>query len=130
MNDNVPVFGFSQSSALLGEGSANAGVRDQRLAIEWVYENIAAFGGDPERITIHGQSSGGLAVGIQIMAYGASRPYPFQQAICQSQALEPGITGNFTLHSTYRVWLQTRCTNISFDSAASLKCLRSVPMEV
>lgn len=52
-------FGFAQSTALRQEGSENAGLRDQRLAIEWIRDNIEQFGGDPERITIHGQSSGG-----------------------------------------------------------------------
>jgi len=64
------VFGFAQFEALTAEGSANAGLRDQRLALEWVNDNIAAFGGDPSHVTIHGQSSGGLAVGMQILAYG------------------------------------------------------------
>jgi carboxylesterase type B len=54
------------------EGSTNAGLRDQRAGLEWVKANIAAFGGDPDKITIHGQSSGGLAVGMQIMAYVSS----------------------------------------------------------
>jgi carboxylesterase type B len=61
-NDNktVTVFGFAQSDALESEGSENAGLRDQRLAIEWVRDNIDQFGGDPGKITIFGQSSGGM----------------------------------------------------------------------
>lgn len=53
------MFGFAQSEALKKEGSENAALRDQRLAIEWVKKHIIYFGGNPDRITIYGQSSGG-----------------------------------------------------------------------
>ncbi|KAJ7747192.1 putative lipase, partial [Mycena olivaceomarginata] len=96
MNYRLAVFGFAASKALLGEGSSNAGLRDQRLALEWVRDNIEHFGGDPNTVTIFGQSSGGLAVGMQVVAYGGERPAPFKRAIPESQFLEPGITGNFT----------------------------------
>ena len=56
------VFGFAQNAALKAEGAENIGLRDQRAALEWVQKNIAAFGGDASKVTIHGQSSGGLAV--------------------------------------------------------------------
>lgn len=59
INYRLGAFGFAQSDALQDEGSTNAGLRDQRLGIEWVRDHIGAFGGDGERITISGQSSGG-----------------------------------------------------------------------
>ncbi|MGW3145314.1 MULTISPECIES: carboxylesterase/lipase family protein [Streptomyces] len=49
----------------------NAGLRDQLAALEWVYESIAAFGGDPGRITLAGQSAGAISTGALIAAPGA-----------------------------------------------------------
>lgn len=60
LNYRLGVFGFARSAALESEGSENAGLRDQRLAIEWVRDNIEHFGGDPDKITLAGQSTGGI----------------------------------------------------------------------
>ncbi|KAJ4298231.1 hypothetical protein N0V90_006130 [Kalmusia sp. IMI 367209] len=120
------VFGFAQSGALRHEKSENAGLRDQRLAIEWVRDNIHYFGGNGSEITIHGQSSGGLAVGVQLLAYGGEKPLPYQRGICQSQALEPGITGNFTRDAMVRVIEYLGCNpgNCSTDAPEVIACLR------
>jgi para-nitrobenzyl esterase len=60
---------------------ANAGQRDQVLALEWVRDNVAAFGGDPDNVTIAGQSAGSVAVGT-LLAMPAAKGL-FRRAICQ-----------------------------------------------
>ncbi|KAI5367146.1 putative carboxylesterase, type B, carboxylesterase type B, active, alpha/Beta hydrolase [Septoria linicola] len=126
INYRLGIFGFAQSAALHLEGSENAGLRDQRLAIEWVHKEICNFGGDPDNVLIHGQSSGGLAVGMQMLAYGGEEPQVFHKAIGQSQILEGGITGNFTRDAMQDVADYTKCNSTSLDSATTLICLRAL----
>ena len=52
INYRLGVWGFLQNPAILQEGSSNAGLLDQRMAMRWLQENIAAFGGDPYQVTI------------------------------------------------------------------------------
>ncbi|KAK8859268.1 lipase [Apiospora arundinis] len=129
INYRLGVFGFTQSRSLQEEKSENAGLRDQRLAIEWVRDNIEAFGGDPDKVTIHGQSSGGLAVTAQILAYGGNKPVPFQQGICESQALAFGLTANTTRDAVQAVVDYVGCNTTSLDDAQTISCLRAVEMK-
>jgi carboxylesterase type B len=62
---------------------------------------------------------------MQIMAYGATKPVPFQQAICQSQALEPGITGNFTIDAMQALVAYVGCDAAPLHSEATVACLRN-----
>src|ERR1700722_6387220 len=64
LNYRVGAFGFLSHPALNAEGHAfaNYGTMDQQFALKWVQRNIAAFGGDPQNVTIFGQSGGGTAV--------------------------------------------------------------------
>lgn len=65
-NFRMNIFGFPGSPEL---ASRNLALLDQRLAVQWVHDHIAAFGGDPSRITIAGQSSGSWAVGNWAYVY-------------------------------------------------------------
>lgn len=65
VNYRLNIFGFPGAPGNIN----NLGFRDQRLAVEWVRDNAAAFGGDSSKITIFGQSSGGVAVDYWSYAY-------------------------------------------------------------
>jgi para-nitrobenzyl esterase len=70
VNYRLGVFGFFAHPALSKESpygaSGNQGYLDQHLALRWVRDNIGAFGGDPARVTIAGESAGSLSVSIQM----------------------------------------------------------------
>lgn len=61
---------------------------------------------------------------MQIMAYGGSKPVPFHQGIAQSQALEPGITGNFTIDAMKLLVDYVGCNSTGLHSEGTVKCLR------
>ena len=87
INYRLGALGFLSHPALAsspGGPSGNYGLMDQQAALRWVQENIARFGGDPQRVAIAGQSAGGLSVLAHLVSRG-SRGL-FQRAIVQSGA--------------------------------------------
>ena len=94
---NVIVVTINYRLGLLGfidldseKAFGNSGLLDQHLALQWVNENIDAFGGDKERVTIFGESAGSMSVSMQMM-YPSNKGL-FRSGIAQSGALGlPGI---------------------------------------
>ena len=80
INYRVAADGF----LYLGEGNANRGLLDQVAALEWVRKNIAAFGGDPGKVTVFGESAGGMSVATLLSMPRADGL--FRRAIAQSGA--------------------------------------------
>ncbi|KAH7371178.1 carboxylesterase family protein [Pyrenochaeta sp. MPI-SDFR-AT-0127] len=89
INYRLGAFGFLPLPSRQDEGTMNAGFYDQRMALEWVQDNIHLFGGDKNRVTVIGESGGGGSIMHQITAYGGLACAPFQQAIAQSPGWLP-----------------------------------------
>lgn len=62
VNYRVGGFGFLPGAEILADGSANLGLLDQRLGLQWVADNIADFGGDPTKVTLWGESAGAISI--------------------------------------------------------------------
>ena len=77
-NFRLGMLGFLYLGHLLGEeyqASGSCGLMDQIFALKWVHENIAAFGGDPDNVTIMGQSAGAKSVSNMMLAPSADGMY-------------------------------------------------------
>lgn len=74
-------WGLMYGDAIKAEGNENLAIKDVMLALRWTKENILAFGGDPEKITIQGESSGSFMVGQLVVAEAGKGERLFHQAI-------------------------------------------------
>ncbi|RFA14430.1 hypothetical protein B7R22_09350 [Subtercola boreus] len=82
INYRLGVFGFLP---IEGVAPANLGVQDQLAALAWVHENIAAFGGDPDRVTLFGQSAGADSI-VELLAIPEADGF-YSRVILQSAPL-------------------------------------------
>ncbi|RAL02596.1 alpha/beta-hydrolase [Aspergillus ibericus CBS 121593] len=131
INYRLGYFGFATSEAMIENKQTNAGLRDQRAALEWVRDNIEAFGGDPNRVTAIGQSVGASDIGLHLTSFGGTKGVPFQQAIMMSGA--PGLNFNsdpaLVADNTANVAKEVGCDTNDAQSLETLECLRRIPFE-
>ncbi|XP_075525252.1 acetylcholinesterase-like isoform X4 [Dermacentor variabilis] len=128
--ENVIVVSMNYRVASLGFLSfgneqlpGNAGLYDQLLALQWVRENIAAFGGDPKRVTLFGESAGAASVGLHILS-PLSKPL-FARAILQSAS--PTVPWGFKDNHTAREAATTLAATLECPEGLgndTLHCLR------
>lgn len=134
MNYRTGVFGFlatPELSAELGHNaSGNYGLLDQIAALQWVQKNVAAFGGDPNRVTIAGQSAGAASV-LHLVNSPLAKGL-FHRAIAQSGARfprDPEISGLATSWRSLKDAERAGITYAEQHSARSLKELRALSVE-
>ena len=120
LNHRLAAFGYSYLAELGGpDESGNVGNLDIMLALEWVRDNIAAFGGNPESVMIFGQSGGGAKV-VTLMAMAEARPLFHAAATMSGQH----VTAAGPNHATFRAraWMERA-------GARSVAELKTLPFE-
>ena len=102
---------------------------DQVMALEWVRDNIEAFGGDPDRVTLFGESSGASSAGLHLMS-ARSQPL-FRRAIYESGSPDSHWSFMTTRQARDRSRAFLRGVNCSRDADADaiLRCLRALPVD-
>ncbi|KAI1082040.1 carboxylesterase family protein [Whalleya microplaca] len=129
INYRLHGWGWLWSREVVEAGVANLGLRDQRLALQWIRENIAAFGGDPDKVTIYGESAGGISVGLHLLAYNGRDDGLFRSAVASSGPPTGVGLLNPTIDTAEELWANiTRDTGCA-EAADRLDCLRGLSTE-
>ncbi|UYV67777.1 BCHE [Cordylochernes scorpioides] len=128
INYRVGAMGFL--NGVNKEEPGNLGLYDQTMALRWIRNNIAYFGGNPEKVTIFGESAGGFSVGFHLTS-------PFSKGLFKSGILQSGVANSPPYYYNQKDSEQTtkdfitraNCTGPSADFRKDivqiLKCLRS-----
>lgn len=147
-NYRVGALGFLPSTKSAEEGILNLGFQDQRLLLKWVQDNIHAFGGDKNNVTLMGLSAGAIAVSIKwnvevsslmliqighlILHYSDDNHGPFHRAIIESGSATVRDCRSFDAELVERYFneflLQVGCPQ-DLDAASTFAFLRTLPLE-
>ncbi len=127
VNYRLGIFGFFAHPELTQESpyhaSGNYGLLDQNAALQWVRQNVAAFGGDPKRVTIAGESAGSFSVSAQIAS-------PLSKNLIAGAIGESGAMLGPTLAAQPRDQVEKNGVVFATElGATSLAALRALPAE-
>ncbi|WRT64599.1 uncharacterized protein IL334_001532 [Kwoniella shivajii] len=145
LNYRLGTFGWPYGSGFAENGAANLGLKDIKKGLEWVQENIWAFGGNPDQVTVFGESAGAIAISLlyldenintfkgAIMESGAQSTLPLgptastwedvYQALLQATNCSSTPPSASTANTTTSPSTQSNSTSSGFD------CLKALPAD-
>jgi acetylcholinesterase len=107
-------------------GAGNVAFRDQRLAFQWIQDNVAAFGGNTDQVTVWGESAGARSLGMQLVAYDGKHDNLFHKAILESGSPVTKFLDADAWQPYFdSLVAKTGCA----ESADHLTCLRELPAQ-
>ncbi|VDB94161.1 unnamed protein product [Peniophora sp. CBMAI 1063] len=124
VNYRLSALGFAGSAEVREAGIGNLALQDQRLALRWVQQYISAFGGDPSKVTIWGESAGAISIGMHMTTNNGDNEGLFRAAFMQSG----GVWSTGYVEDSQPFFddfaTSTGCGN-SLGSVAVFDCLRN-----
>lgn len=130
MNYRLGLYGFPPGQAAEDAGASNLGLKDQRLALEWIQKNIAYFGGDPNKVTIFGQSAGSMSAAYQSFYKGGNIGGAFRGMILESGSPSSlHILGQNDPVKEAAFKFIANATGCA-DALEPFECIRSAPADV
>jgi para-nitrobenzyl esterase len=133
MNYRVGALGFFAHPELdgqrTGKPSGSDGIRDQQLALRWVRDNIASFGGDPQNVTVFGESAGSSSVCMHLVSPGSrklARRFIMESGVC-TRGVDNGIEPAPREQTYARA--QQMAADLCPGSTDVIGCLRGLPAD-
>ncbi|KAF9018964.1 carotenoid ester lipase precursor [Hymenopellis radicata] len=126
MNYRVSAFGFLAGKEVKEAGVGNLGLHDQRLALKWIQKYVTAFGGDPDKVTIWGESAGAMSVASHMIINDGDTEGLFRGAFMQSGSPLPVGDIENGQKDYDDIVDKTGCSG----SSDTLACLRTVSYDV
>lgn len=124
-NYRLSALGFLGGKEILADGSANLGIHDQIMALQWIQNFISSFGGDPTKVTLFGVNAGAISVATHMLKNG-DKPNPmFRGAFMLSGGPSWISHVNDGQEAYDQLVLDTGCNS----SNNTLQCLRQVPYD-